>query len=125
MTKRNRDIAEAAMLAGQTPLEFMLNIMRNENADSRDRQRAAEVCAPYLHPRISPLDSTVQLELPDTGTLEGIIQAVDCVLQSVGQGKIAPSEGRSVIAVIEAKRKAFETGELLERVERVEGALEK
>lgn len=125
LTKRNREIASEALLSGQTPLEFMLSIMRNEDAEPKDRQKAAESCAPFLHPRISTLDRTVELELPDTSTPDGISEAVDCVLKAVATGQIAPSEGQSVISVIDAKRKAFESSELLERIKRIEDALEK
>ncbi len=49
--RRERQIA----ISGQTPLEYMLGVMRDGAADIEDRKWAAETAAPYVHPRIQPI----------------------------------------------------------------------
>ena len=44
LTKKTRDIAEAAAAAGETPLEFLLRIMRDETQEP-DVRRAMAVAA--------------------------------------------------------------------------------
>ena len=34
-----------------SPLEFLLQVMRDDNQDTNTRLRAASLAAPYLHPR--------------------------------------------------------------------------
>lgn len=111
-----------ALAGGISPVEYMLTIMRDENAEEGRRAWAAEKAAPYLHPRPTPTDRTIRIGLPDTSTLEGIDKALDTIISAIASGDIAPAEGHSLIAVIEARRKAIETTELAERIERLEEA---
>lgn len=65
-TKRTREIADRAAEEGITPLEFMLQVMRNEPSDeleARDymqaqmmRFEAAKAAAPYMHPRLAAVE---------------------------------------------------------------------
>lgn len=49
-TAGSQDIANAADLAKLTPLEYMLQILRDPAADpARRRDRMAQAAAPYLH----------------------------------------------------------------------------
>ncbi len=41
---------------GVTPLEYMLAILRNPEAEALQRSWAAEKAAPYCHPRLAPVD---------------------------------------------------------------------
>ena len=51
--KRTREIADAAVREGLTPLEYMLAVLRDETADPDRRDRMAAAAAPYIHPRLS------------------------------------------------------------------------
>lgn len=65
-TRRTREIADAAMADGLTPLEYMLQIMRTEaKADLEPREwlaaatlrfEAAKAAAPYVHPRLAAVE---------------------------------------------------------------------
>ena len=59
-TKTSRDVAAkiAPKLAinGNTPLEFLLNVMQDEKADAALRLEAARCSAPYIHGRAAPLE---------------------------------------------------------------------
>ena len=45
------DVVTAAELQGITPLEYMLQVMRNPKTSARRRDRMAVTAARYLHPR--------------------------------------------------------------------------
>src|SRR5215472_1226822 len=56
---RNRATAEARAAAEATgilPLDNMLGVMRDANADPKRRDAMAMAVAPYLHPKLSPID---------------------------------------------------------------------
>lgn len=55
-SKRTRDVADAAASEGLTPLEYMLEVLRDEGAERADRMDAAKAAAPYIHPRLSSVE---------------------------------------------------------------------
>jgi hypothetical protein len=73
--KRQAEVAET----GITPLDYMLKVMRNEDAPTARRDEMARASAPYVHPRLAmtqvtgkdggPIQTaTVRVfELPDNG----------------------------------------------------------
>lgn len=55
----NRKTAEkvaAIAASGETPLDYMLRVMRDENADSARRDEMAKAAAPYSHAKLQPVD---------------------------------------------------------------------
>jgi len=44
---------------GLLPLDFMLAVLRDENRPDAERMDAAKAAAPYVHARLSQVDSTV------------------------------------------------------------------
>lgn len=62
-TKKTREIADAAIKGGITPLEFMLERMRDESAAMPDRQAMAVSAAPYIHPRLSTIEAKVEADV--------------------------------------------------------------
>lgn len=57
-TPNKATAATAAEIAasGLTPLDFMLNVLRDDERDAAERMDAAKAAAPYVHPRIAPVD---------------------------------------------------------------------
>lgn len=57
--------AKAAEIAasGLTPLDYMLQKMRDEQADPAIRLDAAKAAAPYVHPKLAQIDHTVDGDL--------------------------------------------------------------
>ena len=56
---RNRATAEARAAAEATgilPLDYMLSVMRDTNADPKRRDAMAMAAAPYLHPKMSAVE---------------------------------------------------------------------
>jgi hypothetical protein len=123
VNRRSAEVIAKALAEGITPVEFMLKLMRDDTADPKERAWAAEKSAPYLHPRPAPLERTVEIDLPDTSTIDGIGQALDKIIQTVGKGEISPGEGQSLISVIEARRRVIETSELEERITKLEASM--
>jgi len=56
VTKRSREVANKAAEEGLMPLDYMLSILRNEDADVKDRMWAAEKAAPFVHPKLANVE---------------------------------------------------------------------
>jgi len=52
---------QAILKAGEglLPLDYMLSLLRDESLDTAQRFEAAKAAAPYVHARLSQVDSTV------------------------------------------------------------------
>jgi hypothetical protein len=59
--KRTREIADAAVAQGITPLEYMLAVLRDETADPERRDEMAKAAAPYIHPRLASVEAQVAI----------------------------------------------------------------
>jgi hypothetical protein len=57
-TVRTREIANKAAEQGVTPLEYLLEVMRDPAQEPRDRLRAASDAAPYIHPKLQAITLT-------------------------------------------------------------------
>lgn len=66
VTRKTREIADAAASGGVTPLEFMLNRMRDEEAPMAERLDMAKASAPFIHPRLSSVEAKVQGDMRAT-----------------------------------------------------------
>lgn len=58
--------------SGLTPLEYMLQLMRNEALDEAKRLDAAKAAAPYVHPRLAAIEHSGGLELTHEQWLSGL-----------------------------------------------------
>ena len=61
ITKRTRQVAEAALESGLTPLDYMLSILRDEGKPEGMRFEAAKAAAPFVHAKLSSVDANVDL----------------------------------------------------------------
>lgn len=112
----------AAVSDGTSPLEYMLKVMRDENASADSRAWAAEKAAPFFHPKPAPMQRLVTIDLPKVDTADGVKAALARIVEATAAGDIAPSEAQSLVAVIEAQRKAIETADILDRLAALEEA---
>jgi hypothetical protein len=80
-SRNKRTIAKRDELArmidkGISPLEYMLDVMRDETRETEERLEAAKASAPYIHPRLSAIQHTgkdgdpIQVEEVSTTTEE-------------------------------------------------------
>jgi len=51
--------ARAKAMEGLTPLDYLLGIMRDEEAEDARRQDAAKAAAPYVHARLANVDANI------------------------------------------------------------------
>ncbi|GMB80531.1 hypothetical protein NN6n1_13130 [Shinella zoogloeoides] len=54
--KRTEQQVAKIEASGLTPLDYMLNILRDEDADAKDRMWAAEKAAPYVHAKLASVE---------------------------------------------------------------------
>ena len=55
LNKVTREIRER-MMEGETPLDYMMRVMRDEEVDEARRDWAAQAAAPYLHARLASVE---------------------------------------------------------------------
>lgn len=62
---KSREIADRAAAQGITPIEVMLDAMReaHEAGDSRQAALFAQMAAPYIHPKLSTINANLSGEV--------------------------------------------------------------
>lgn len=88
-----------------------------------DAAKAGDLAAARLViERLAPpiRERPIDVALPDTATAEGINLAQQIILQAVSNGSLLPGEGTTLAAIVETRRKAFETLELEARITALE-----
>ena len=118
--RRSVEVLEGAMAEGQTPVEYMLAILRDDTSDAADRRWAAEKAAPYIHPRPAPLQRNITLDLPDLDKASDLSAATLAIVKATANGQISPAEAQQLSSIVEAHRRAIETSELANRIEQLE-----
>ena len=70
ITKRTREIAEAASAGGITPLEYMLSQLRDVTLDREVRMDAAKAAAPFVHARLAAVEHSGDMTLRHEDALD-------------------------------------------------------
>ncbi len=63
-TVYRQEMLARAAADGLTPLEFMLNVLRDEEKPFDDRFEAAKAAAPYVHPRLAAVEHSGDQDNP-------------------------------------------------------------
>jgi hypothetical protein len=94
----NRRTQEAWELVGdgETPVAFGLRIMRDAAQPIEIQLHGALIAAPFIHPKPQRLGETIELDLPDINTVEGVTLASAKVLTAVANGEISLSVGMTL-----------------------------
>ena len=79
------------------------------------RMDAAKAAAPYIHPRLSQVDSPIELELAGTLADQG-----KAVIEAIAAGEITPTQGATLMQTIAAQARIVEVDQLEKRVEALE-----
>lgn len=90
-----REVVREVRKKGDTPLEYMLSVMRDDTVDSKRRDAMAAAAAPYLHPRLS----NATLSVKNTGSLremttDELIAALQHKRDSGGTAEAEEGNGR-------------------------------
>lgn len=69
MTEVRQDMIARATAKGITPLEFMLEVLRDTTQDFAARFDAAKSAAPYVHPRLAAVEHSGDQNKPVAYTI--------------------------------------------------------
>lgn len=81
-TKVNEEARVQALEGGESPLDYMLRVMRDEGQAEDRRDDMAKAAAPYVHAKLSSVDANGQLKVD--GTLHHIIEQT--IVDPAGRG---------------------------------------
>ena len=106
--------AAEILLAGEAEALTRVLIERAKAGDPTALRLATERICPPIRER------TVRVEIPPVADAADLLKAMGRLFEAVVSGEISPSEGQVIAALLELKRRAFETAELarLAEVER-------
>ena len=63
--------AAAIAASGLTPLDYLISVMRDEDAPRAERMQAAVKAAPYVHPRLAAIEDSGPIEVePEIDLME-------------------------------------------------------
>jgi hypothetical protein len=62
LNKVSSEMKAAIAASGETPLEYMLRVMRDPNSDAHRRDEMAKAAAPHIHPRLASIEQSVETE---------------------------------------------------------------
>jgi hypothetical protein len=96
-------------------------ILQKQIALAKDGdQRAAELILSRCWP--ARKSRPINLDLPAVNAAADIVPALGRITEAVAAGEITPEEAQAVAALLEGKRKAIETVDVLARIEELEKA---
>lgn len=69
-----KEAVEKAKEGGMLPLDYLLGIMRDEDADEARRIDCAKAAAQYVHPKLSAIDASIDARVM---TVAEMLDALD------------------------------------------------
>ena len=60
--KKTQEILAGAVSGGITPLEYMLQVLRDPETNKLEKMDAAKAAAPYIHARLNAVDMTAKVQ---------------------------------------------------------------
>jgi hypothetical protein len=76
LTKRTQEIVASAAAEGETPLEYMLRVMRTSD-DSKRKDAMAIAAAPFVHPRLAAVEHSGGMTMSYEDKLTALEQDLD------------------------------------------------
>ena len=70
LNKRTEENISAMEASGLSPLDYLLQVMRDETGELGARLEAAKAAAPYVHPKLSSIQFNGKLEVSHEDALE-------------------------------------------------------
>jgi hypothetical protein len=116
-SKNRRSAISAALLVGE---EQELVGKAVELAKAGDTQMLK-----FLLNRILPRDRAVKVELPKMEYAGDAVEALGSIAQAMSEGKISPSEGAALAAVVNSYARAIDIADVVKRLEQLEQQLHK
>ena len=92
----NREVREKAIATGETPLDYMLRVMRDESATKKRRDDMAKAAAPFVHARVSAVASDAAGGTVDLSKLsDGELDALERISRKIAGAFGDPCEARA------------------------------
>lgn len=85
--KRTQEIVATAMQGGILPLDYLLGIVRDENADPAARFEAAKFAAPFCHPKLAAIEHSGKDDVPVNMTLNVAFTPEEAYMRMLDIGK--------------------------------------
>lgn len=63
VNKKTKEVIAAVEATGETPLAYMLRVMRDSFAEAKRRDAMAQSAAPYIHPRLAQLTHSGEINI--------------------------------------------------------------
>ena len=76
VTRRTQELISRAAEDGETPLEYMLRVMRTSNDDKR-KDAMAQAAAPYIHPKLAAVEHSSDKDNPLTFQIMSGVPSVE------------------------------------------------
>lgn len=67
VNKKTAEVQKAVVESGITPLEYMLSIMRDPEAEGHQRLDAAKSAAPYVHAKLTSIEMNATVTNHEAG----------------------------------------------------------
>jgi hypothetical protein len=77
----------------------------------------------FLLDRILPKERSIRVDLPPLDRSSDAVDALVTVIDAVGSGQIAPSEGSALASLVTAYARLIDTAEFQQRLENIEKEL--
>ena len=126
----NKATAEVRALAGEYGESAIRELAKlsglMENGDGKAQSETARISALGMvldraYGKALP-GRLISIELPETGTVEGVTKAVSVIVQAAARGEITPGEASDLCGILEAQRRAIELSDIERRLSAIEAA---
>lgn len=81
--------------------------------------QALRICVDRIVPPVR--EDRLQVDLPDIADAAGCTEAQAAIMKAVASGELLPSQGEALAGLVEHRRRAIETTEIMKRLEALEG----
>jgi hypothetical protein len=117
----NKATAEVRLLAREHGPAAIKELARL-TTEAQSEQARISACNALLDRAYgrSQVGAPIEIDLPDTSTVQGVSSALAAIVNAAAEGKLTPAEAQALCGVVEAQRKAIEMADHEERLERLE-----
>lgn len=124
-TQNRRTVASRRWLQEHAdPLAFLVRVMDGGDIDGQSPTLAERMAAARELRRVMVPDARdlpLAVALPPISGSADLLSAVNAIVSAVAEGQITPGEGKAMTDLLESARKAYEAGDLAERIAVLEG----
>jgi hypothetical protein len=115
-SKNRTTLLAAALLEGQAKELVRKGV---ELAKAGDR-----VMLKFFLERILPRERLIQLDLPEMNFADDAVEALGHIMRAVSEGRISPSEGAALAALINSQTRAIDMADVVKRLDSLQAAIQ-